>query len=115
MEILRGDQKVFSFQISKRTLYLDGVIPSEWQPLWIETLSDNIASKMTALVNRGAPRDFSDIYQLVHAGVLGSDECWRLYTLKNPGVPRDEAQRKVLAKLEMIAVSRLLAYIQPPR
>jgi hypothetical protein len=104
---------VFSFQISKRTLYLDSVIPAQWRPLWIETLRDNIASKMTALVRRGAPRDFSDIYELVNAGVCRSDECWHLHTLKNPDVTVDEAKRKVLARLEMIAVARPLETIQP--
>lgn len=113
LEVLRGTQKTFSFQISKRTLSLDEPIPAEWPPLWIETLRDNVGSKMTALVQRGAPRDFLDIHQLVHQSIISIADCWHLWGLKNPGVPEDEARRKVCARLEMIEAARPLATIQP--
>ncbi|MDB6118618.1 MAG: hypothetical protein JWO08_2399 [Verrucomicrobiaceae bacterium] len=113
LELLRGTQKTFSFQISKRTLYLDNAIPTEWQPLWIETLRDNVGSKMTALVQRGAPRDFLDIYELVNRSLISCDDCWDLWVLKNPSVSLDEAKRKVFARLEMIETTRPLSTIQP--
>lgn len=113
LELLRGSQKQFSFQISKRTLYLDAAIPAEWQPLWIETLRDNVGSKMTALVQRGAPRDFVDIYELVNRSIISLADCWHLWTLKNPGVPVDEAMCKVFARIENIALTRPLEGIQP--
>lgn len=81
--VIGGGQKVFSFQISRRTVYLDEAIPAEWQPVWIETLRDNAASRMVALVERGAPRDLRDIYELCHRGLLTVAECWRLWLLKN--------------------------------
>lgn len=113
LELLRGSQKQFSFQISRRTLNLDTALPAAWQPLWIETLRDNAGSKMTALVQRGAPRDFLDIYELVNHSVLSIPECWNLWLLKNPGIPVAEAKRKVAARMEMIALSRPLENIQP--
>lgn len=113
LELLRGSQKQFSFQISRRTLYLDDAIPAEWQPLWIETLRDNVGSKMTALVQRGAPRDFLDIYELVNRSLITIADCWQLWSLKNPGVPVDEAMRKVAARMESIALTRPLDTIQP--
>lgn len=113
LELLRDNQKQFSFQISRRTLYLDEAIHAEWQPVWIETLRDNVGSKMTALVERGAPRDFLDIYELVNRSIITIADCWRLWTLKNPGVLVDEARRKVYARMESIALTRPLESIQP--
>lgn len=112
LELLRDSQKQFSFQISRRTLYLDEAIPAEWRPLWIETLRDNVGSKMTALVLRGAPRDFLDIYELVSRSVISISDCWELWSHKNPGVSVDEAMRKVFARMESIALMRPLETIQ---
>ena len=113
LELLRGSQKQFSFQISKRTLYLDEAIPAVWQPVWIETLRDNVASKMTALVQRGAPRDFMDIHQLCTLGVMSMEQCWGWFTEKNPGISVDEAKRKIITRLAMIETTRPLEKIQP--
>jgi len=111
LELLQGTQKQFSFQISRRTLALDDAIPSAWQPVWLETLRDNVASKMTALVQRGAPRDFLDIYQLCTRNVLSMAECWSCFIAKNTGVTVDEAKRKIIARLAMIETTRPLETI----
>lgn len=111
LELLQGNRKQFSFQISRRTLALDNAIPSAWQPVWIETLRDNVASKMTALVQRGAPRDFLDIYQLCTRNVVSMAECWTWFMEKNPGVTVDEAKRKIIARLAMIETTRPLETI----
>ena len=113
LELMRGGQKEFSFQISKRGLYLDEPVPTEWQPLWIETLRDNVASKMTALVLRGAPRDFLDIHQLCMMGVLTMEDCWSLWSEKNPGILISDAKRRIITRLLEIEASRLLDSIQP--
>ena len=111
LELLQGNRKLFSFQISRRTLAIDDAIPSAWQPVWIETLRDNVASKMTALVQRGAPRDFLDIYQLCTRNVSSMAECWAWFMEKNPGVAIDEAKRKIIARLAMIETTRPLETI----
>lgn len=113
LELLRGSAKQFSFQISRRTLALDDAIPSQWAPVCIETLRDNVASKMMALVQRGAPRDFLDIYQLCTSDVVGMNDCWKAFTEKSAGITIDEAKRKIVARLAMIEASRPLETIQP--
>jgi len=42
-------------------------------------LPDLIATKMVALVERGAPRDFRDIYALCQAGLTSVADCWGLW------------------------------------
>lgn len=113
LELLRDGLKQFSFQISRRTRSLDDTLPSMWQPVGIETLRDNVASKMTALVQRGAPRDFLDIHQLCTRGVTSVAECWQSFADRNPDIPRDEAKRKVIARLAIIETTRPLATIEP--
>lgn len=112
LELMRGGQKQFSFQISMRTRYLDEVIPADWQPVWIETLRDNVASKMTALVQRGAPRDFLDIHELCTCGVASMEQCWSWFSEKHPDISVDEAKRKIIARLAMIETTRPLEKIQ---
>lgn len=113
LELLQGTQKQFSFLISRRTLSLDEALPSQWKPVCIETLRDNVASKMTALVQRGAPRDFLDIYHLCTRDVMSMVDCWRAFTDKDLGISIDEAKRKIIARLAMLEVSRPLETIQP--
>jgi len=38
-----------------------------------------VASKVVALVERGAPRDFRDIHALCRAGLTTPQECWELW------------------------------------
>jgi hypothetical protein len=113
LELLQGTQKQFSFQISRRTLALDEAIPSQWEPVCIESLRDNVASKMTALVQRGAPRDFLDIYHLCTRDVMSMADCWHAFMEKGLGIGMDEARRKIIARLAMIEASRPLETIQP--
>ena len=112
LELMRGSQKTFSFQISKRTLYLDAAIPAEWQPLWIETLRDNVASKMTALVERGAPRDMRDIFELCARGITSREECWKLWKRKNPERDEREGPEKALFYIERLEQQRPLEKMQ---
>ena len=111
LELLRGSQKQFSFQISQRSLYLDGAVPAEWQPLWIETLRDNVASKMTALVERGAPRDLKDVYELCHQHLFSREQCWELWRTKNPQRDPLEGPEKVLFFVERLELQRPLDQI----
>ena len=71
--------------LSRELLALDEVLPSHWKPVCIETLRDNGAFKMTALVQRGAPRDFLDIYHLCTRDVMSMADCWRAFTDKDLG------------------------------
>ncbi|MDQ2680262.1 MAG: nucleotidyl transferase AbiEii/AbiGii toxin family protein [Candidatus Eremiobacteraeota bacterium] len=103
-EIRDGSKKVFSFQVSVRDVQLEPAGPSTWAPLKLESLADNVGSKMNAVVRRGAPRDFVDIYELVTRELVTADECWRLWQRKNPGVDVQQAKESVarnMSELEL--------------
>lgn len=113
-ELSRNDHKVFSFQISVKTRFLDAPRPGAWEPVMIETLRDNVASKMAALVERGAPRDLRDIYELCTRQILSIEECWRLWKVKNPELDTLEGYAKVLFHVERLELQRPLEKITTP-
>jgi hypothetical protein len=99
---------MFSLQIAPRDRSLDATLEAAWAPVRIETLRDNVASKMNALVNRGAPRDLRDIHEVCLRGLMSAAECWQLYELKNPGGSARDASAKVLHALERLELLRPL-------
>lgn len=105
-ELRQHKSKVFSFQISVRSIALELPQASSWPPILIETLADNVASKMNALVDRGSPRDFTDIHQVVKAGLQDVPTCWNLWERKNPGEPSLAARQKVLLHLTALELRR---------
>ena len=111
-EFVAGRQKVFSFQIAPRSLYLSEPVLSPWPPLLMETFEDNIASKMNALVNRGAPRDFVDIRTVVEQGLLSAQTCWALWQRRNPHDTIVSGQQKALFHLCALEARRPLDSIQ---
>lgn len=113
-ELRQAGSKVFSFQVASRTLRLEPSVPSPWPPLLIETFADNVASKMNALVQRGAPRDFTDIRQLVTTGHLTPTQCWDLWKRKNPDLSSDDAHAEVGRRLHEIELRRPLDTLTDP-
>lgn len=111
LELLDGDRKVFSLQIASRDRYLDDTLEAAWPPVRIETLRDNVASKMTALVERGAPRDLRDIHRLCASSLLSPIECWMLYERKHPGQTARDGAAKVLHAVERLELQRPLESI----
>ncbi len=79
VELLRGKKKVFSFQIAERSALLEAPTPAPWTGMLLDSFADLVANKMTALVERGAPRDFRDVYSLCEAGLTTPADCWRLW------------------------------------
>ncbi|MEO6913006.1 MAG: nucleotidyl transferase AbiEii/AbiGii toxin family protein [Candidatus Baltobacteraceae bacterium] len=115
-EILRKDAtsgKIFSFQMATRDVHIDPPRKSLWSPVLLETLRDNIASKMNALVDRGAPRDFIDIYELISVGICSIEECWSLWQLKNPETSVSQAKDKLLQKMTQIEARTSLEKMEP--
>jgi predicted amidophosphoribosyltransferase len=43
---------------------------------------DLVASKMVALVKRGAPRDFRDVFTVCTAGLTTPSDCWQWWRLR---------------------------------
>ena len=111
-ELVRGGKRVFSFQIAVRSLGLEEPVASAWPPVLIETLADNLASKMNALVDRGAPRDFTDIKHVVDEGLVTVPGIWDLWHRKNPDEPLDAAKQKVLLHLAALEGRRPLGSIR---
>ncbi|MCW5557269.1 MAG: nucleotidyl transferase AbiEii/AbiGii toxin family protein [Verrucomicrobiae bacterium] len=110
-ELRNGVAKVFSVQIATRTTELDEPLESEWKPVKIESLRDNLAAKMNALVNRGAPRDYLDIFTACTHGIVSPAECWKLWQAKNPGGDAPQAAAAMLTKLRDIEARRPLEKI----
>lgn len=110
-ELHRGGVREFSFQIAVRSVGIEAPLTSAWPPILIESLRDNVASKMNALVNRGAPRDFLDIRAVVDSGLLSIKDCWDLWLQKNMGQTVSSAKQKVLLTLEALDTRRPLSSI----
>ncbi len=64
IELEIQDKNVFSFQIAQRSAQLRPSILVPWTSVLLDSLHDLIAGKMTALVERGVPRDFRDIFAI---------------------------------------------------
>ncbi len=111
-ELVRDGKRVFSFQISVRSIGLEEPVASAWPPVLIETLADNLASKMNALVDRGAPRDFTDIKHVIDEGLVTVSDVWELWRRKNPGEPLEPARQKVLFHLAALESRRPLGSIR---
>ena len=73
------------------------------------------ASKMVALVERGAPRDFRDIYATCRAGLTTPSQCWALWRqrqmLSGSDIDVTRARLALQIHLERIALLRPLAQI----
>jgi len=110
---------VFSFQIAARSTRLEEPISAGWIDVPLDSLADLTASKMTALVERGAPRDFLDIYTICRAGLVNMSECWALWrrrqTLTGSDADRSRARLAIETHLERIALQRPLNQIADPQ
>ena len=111
-ELVQRGTKVFSFQIAARSLELEPPHRSAWDPVLVESLADNVGAKMNALVERGAARDFLDVKELVTRGLTTVEECWRLWSRKNPGLDVQQAKAHALRHLEALEQRRPLNEIE---
>jgi hypothetical protein len=115
VELSQGGKKVFSFQIAARSTRLEQPISAGWIEVPLDSLSDLVASKMVALVERGAPRDFLDIFSLCQTGMLTIDECWLLWrrrqTQAGSDVDLGRARLAIETHLERITLHRPLEQI----
>ncbi len=111
LKLMRGARAVFSFQIADRSVQLEPFLPTVWGGVQIESLRENVAAKINALVARGAGRDFRDIYQVHHRLGFSIEELWQLWRVKNPDGRFADA--RVIAKmyLEGICMQRPLEKI----
>ncbi len=107
-ELQAENQTIFSFQIAVRSVTLEPSLASAWPPLRIETLLDNLGAKMNALVGRGAPRDFLDIYTVAERGLTTVEELWVAWCRKNASKELAEGYVNVLRRLYELEARRPL-------
>ena len=118
IELVQDSRKVFSFQVAERTARLDEPRPTPWTDVLLDSLHDLLASKMVALVERGAPRDFRDVHAICQNGLSTAAECWRLWRerqqLARASADSERARLAVRTHLARIAAQRPLESIQDP-
>jgi predicted nucleotidyltransferase component of viral defense system len=106
---------LFSFQIARRSARLEEPVSAGWIDVPLDSLVDLAASKMVALVERGAPRDFLDIFSVCQAGLFSIAECWALWRrrqmLAGSDVDVSRARLAIETHLERIALHRPLEQI----
>ncbi len=116
IEMKSKGRVVFSFQLAERTVRLKETRKAAWDDLAVDSLEDLVASKMTALIERGAPRDFRDIYMVCRAELATENDCRTLWArrqlLAGSDADRKRAKLAVQAHLKRIALLRPLAQIK---
>lgn len=116
IELKKEGETVFGFQIARRSAQLAESVKADWVQVPVDSLDDILASKMVALVERGAPRDFRDIYVACTDGLVTAEKCWELWQerQKRSGSDTDmqRARLAVETHLERIALQRPLDGIE---
>lgn len=115
---MQADKTIFSFQVAVRSAQLVPTTILPWADVALDSLPDLVASKMVALVERGAPRDFLDIFTLCQAGLETPAECWRLWRERQQRAGSDadphRARLAVETHLARIARHRPLDQLADP-
>ncbi len=115
VELLDGNKAIFSFQIARRSARIDVGTRAPETGVLLDSLEDLVASKMVALVERGAPRDFRDIHKVCSVGLVTPWACWQLWRkrqlLAGADVDRARASLAIETHLSRIAQYRPLALI----
>jgi hypothetical protein len=114
IELEQNGKTIFSFQVAPRSLELEAPVVTEspFAPIPIETLTENVGAKMSALVSRGAPRDFNDIVRVSKVAEILPSELWNIYQRKNPTADVTLAKAQVAQKLAAIELRRPLEKMQ---
>ncbi|MBL7199140.1 MAG: nucleotidyl transferase AbiEii/AbiGii toxin family protein [Anaerolineae bacterium] len=119
VELSQEGRVAFSFQIASRSAQLEPPSFAPWADVLLDSFADLMASKMVALVERGAPRDFRDIYALCQARLTTPSECWKLWRQRQQLAGSDtgstRARLAVQTHLARIAVHRPLEQITDPQ
>ena len=113
VELEQDGKTVFSFQIAHRSAQIDAPIEGLWPGgLGLDSFDELVASKMRALVERGAPRDFRDIHSLCMAGLCSTARCWQLWETRQKLARQDtdgaRARSAIVTHLSRLAVARPL-------
>ena len=112
VELMQENKTVFSFQIASRSVQIEKSVSANWINVPLDSFADLVASKMIALVERGSPRDFLDIFSICQAELVTVHECWSLWhkrqMLANSDVNMGRARLAIETHLARIATHRPL-------
>jgi hypothetical protein len=115
IELEVNAELVFSFQIARRDAQLEPSGLASWTSVLLDSFPDLVASKMVALIERGAPRDFRDIYSVCLAGLTTPAQCWQWWRerqkLAHSDADFERARLAVDTHLSRIEQHRPLAQI----
>ncbi len=100
LDLREKEEVVFSFQVASRSALLESSVRAPWVDVPVDSLSDLLASKMVALVERGAPRDFRDIYMACSAGLATAVDCWQLWRRRQAASKSDTDQDRARLAVE---------------
>lgn len=118
LELAQQGKVTFSFQVAQRSAQLKPPVLLEWVDAQVDSLDDLIASKMVALVERGAPRDFRDIFEVCRSGLATAGRCWQLWGQRQEMAGGDvdlaRAHLAIETHLERIARHRPIDQIGDP-
>ncbi len=119
VELSREGKTIFSFQIARRSAELHAPRLSPWPGgIRLDSFDDLVASKMVALVERGAPRDFRDVYVLCTSGQCTPEHCWNLWQtrqqLAGETADRQRAELAIQTHLSRLEQARPLDEIADP-
>ena len=107
-DLKKQGKAVFAFQVARKSGRVEAPAKTTWGHLKMESFPENLASKMNALVQRGAPRDILDVATVLKIGLASIRECWCLWKKKRPDVPTLEAQANILKYLNALDARRPL-------
>jgi hypothetical protein len=118
VELRQAGATVFGFQIARRSAQLEPSQSTPWIDVPLDSFADLVASKMVALVERGAPRDLRDIYMLCQERLITPADCWRLWqrrqTLAGSDADPHRAELAIQTHVARIAQYRPLDRIEDP-
>ena len=116
VELSQEGKTVFSFQIAFRSQRLEDLNAAGWIDVPLDSFEDLVSTKMNALVQRGAPRDFLDIYTICQADLVTIEECWNLWHRRQELIGNEhdgsKARLAIETHLERIALQRPLNLIE---
>ncbi|NIV92455.1 hypothetical protein GWN42_06530 [candidate division KSB1 bacterium] len=107
LDLHKGGQVVFNFQIARRSAQLRPTISSPWKPVALDSFEDLVASKMTALVERGIPRDFLDIYEICINHLCSVNQCWQLWKAREEKRGAKSIDSKVAKNAVLMHLKRI--------
>jgi len=110
VELALDDGTSFSFQVARRSARLADAVDAPWpKGLRLDSLEDLVASKMEALVARGAPRDFRDAHALCVARLLAPGELWELWERRRgaAGESADRSQAALAVRTHLERIERV--------